>query len=1509
MPPPLPQPKRKQPDLPSSGHDSVKKARSNPSAGSQSNLDTSNSGAGESRSLIQPAIHHRTPSLDGGPKAPVPRPSSNLTQATTSTQATPRTPPTAPAGPTESQHTDETPWTGLEKAVRALHITTKIIPPLHSAIDNLRACLDVFKQAAKSRKDYDELATGLKAMVELLDKHLTDATPKEIMDTTINIVKKITRELESVDKRQSRSGVRRVLGESEDEGDLIRRYRRIEQLFRQLQNTQLEGLCPVKLACFDSELSMDIGRRSCTENTRTKVLTCSMVWADNPTGAKIYWMNGMAGTGKTTIAYSLCEALTTTGQLAASFFCTRTSHECRESKRIIPTIAYQLARRSAPFRHALCGALDEDPDIGTRIPSTQFELLLARPLQRARDNMANNLIVVIDALDECSDPHVVKHVLNSLFRFAEDLPVKFFVTSRPEPAIRTSMMAGINAGDRPHSILYLHEIEKSLVEADIELYLKDELKHLLPTHRADIEELAKQAGNLFIYAATAIRYIQPGETAANTKQRLKTILEINKSRKSLSGLDELYSAILSTAINNKNLETNEQDIIKSVLWTAICACEPVLINTLASLAGFDEADLAISALQPLQSVLHVSEHNGLVTTLHASFPDYMFSQERSQEFFCDKPNHDQFLARRCLQIMKAQLRFNICQIESSFTLDDELSGLGKQIDTQITPELFYASQFWVEHLSQAEGSSSIFETVQEFLSQRLLFWMEIMSLKKCMVAGAVASIKMHTWLITSNASPELITLARDAQSIVGKYASHPVSSSTPHIYISALALSSPTNRIHTIYRPRFTGLIHATGTFMDQVDQACIAAWSSGSPIRSVSSSADCKYIVLGDNSGRITVRHPHSGKQLITIQAHQRVISSVAFSSDASLIASSSHDRTLCIWSRSDGSLVSGPFEGHTNRVNSVAFSPDGMRLVSSSDDHTIRTWATNNYNNLSPGQLKLTGDPAPVKSAVFSPDGLQIASCSGGRDVHVWDAVNGTLLHRLQGHTRSASCVRYSPCGRLIFSGSNDGTIRTWDTHNGTSIGNPFKGHSNHVTSIAVSPEGERIVSGSLDCTVRVWHRASGDLLAGPFEGHMDSVRSVKFSEDGTRIISASDDKTIRVWNAQGKMLRNAKDDRAPETSSALLSAVSPSGTHIASGHTDGHIRIWNVQDVTLETKLPLQGSKNQGILLLTFSSDGTRIFAAYKDGVLRVFNVKTAELVGNPRRFSPHELVKPQPIALSSSGRSAVSTGGPTVNQVLDLWDLRANRQVYAIKTASNDGPFEAAVFSSNAKRLATGTRNGIINLWDGDSGQQIAGPFKFGTNAGLISLSISSDGTRLLYRFNGEGPAVYNVANETRTTLSALIGTKSHDLDYVKFSPNGTHIIFATRGGAWSIGLYTHDVGGSGGGVKSRIRVPGRFDLNITGLEFMTDESCLISAFDGGEMLVHQLCAGSHNALHKSDVDGWILDENSKKVIWVPPEVRSRFPQANGSSFTEDNSITVDYDNLLIGDNWSRCYIGE
>src|SRR5687767_8104944 len=100
-------------------------------------------------------------------------------------------------------------------------------------------------------------------------------------------------------------------------------------------------------AAYNQDVGLD--RHACTEGTRKTILAQLDEWATDPAGARVYWLNGLAGTGKTTIAISLCKSLASKGLLGASFFCSRQLPRCRDSRLIVPTIAYQLARFSSTF--------------------------------------------------------------------------------------------------------------------------------------------------------------------------------------------------------------------------------------------------------------------------------------------------------------------------------------------------------------------------------------------------------------------------------------------------------------------------------------------------------------------------------------------------------------------------------------------------------------------------------------------------------------------------------------------------------------------------------------------------------------------------------------------------------------------------------------------------------------------------------------------------------------------------------------------------------------------------------------------------------------------------------------------------------------------------------------------------------------------------------------------------------------------------------------------------------
>ncbi|KAH7317476.1 hypothetical protein B0J17DRAFT_349465 [Rhizoctonia solani] len=436
----------------------------------------------------------------------------------------------------------------LEKAIRALHLGSKAIPQVQSAVEGFISCLDNFEASCRNREECEELVSELSAMADYLSRHLEDPRSQGLTKKILGIAETIDKEIEQVRKIQEKSKTTQVLRAKDHEEDLASRFRRIGNLFRRIQmeismsewsniydtlvSTYLDKLKPAMLAHYDSRISDAIGRRACTADTREETVTKIEEWCDDPTSPMIYWMNGMAGTGKTTIAYTLARKLESRAQLGASFFCTVTSKECRDAGSIVPTIAHQLSYRSTPFQAALVEVLKQHPNAATLTIPKQVERLLLDPLDAVGNNMAQNLVVIIDALDECHNSNVVGLILDSLFTSTGRLPIKFFITSPPEPGIYEKLAAQSND---LRSVLHLHEVCEDSIQRDIRRFLQEGLKLIHPSED-EIEKLTALSGRLFIFAATAVRYIVPESTPVDSRARLKIMLEVNsKSTKKTLG--------------------------------------------------------------------------------------------------------------------------------------------------------------------------------------------------------------------------------------------------------------------------------------------------------------------------------------------------------------------------------------------------------------------------------------------------------------------------------------------------------------------------------------------------------------------------------------------------------------------------------------------------------------------------------------------------------------------------------------------------------------------------------------------------------------------------------------------------------------------------------------------------------------------------------------------------------------------------------------------------------------
>ncbi|KAJ7754385.1 hypothetical protein DFH07DRAFT_688358, partial [Mycena maculata] len=121
----------------------------------------------------------------------------------------------------------------------------------------------------------------------------------------------------------------------------------------------------------------------CMPGTRVQILEDLVARASsNEETHKVYWMVGMAGTGKSTIAQTFCEILDEKNMLGASFFCSRASENANDARHIIPTIAYSLSIASPTIKAQVIKVIEDDPALAepTYIKmDVQFHKLIVQP--------------------------------------------------------------------------------------------------------------------------------------------------------------------------------------------------------------------------------------------------------------------------------------------------------------------------------------------------------------------------------------------------------------------------------------------------------------------------------------------------------------------------------------------------------------------------------------------------------------------------------------------------------------------------------------------------------------------------------------------------------------------------------------------------------------------------------------------------------------------------------------------------------------------------------------------------------------------------------------------------------------------------------------------------------------------------------------------------------------------------------------------------------------------------
>jgi hypothetical protein len=152
-------------------------------------------------------------------------------------------------------------------------------------------------------------------------------------------------------------------------------------------------------------------RKGCMKGTRGAILDEIEAWTRDLNRLPVYWLNGLAGTGKSTIAQTIAERIFADGRLGASFFCSRDFEDRSNLQLIFPTIAVQLARKYPEFRSVFIPLVQSDPGVAHESLYNQMDKLIVQPLKKS----SISTVIVIDALDECQDEEPAASLQSCLF--------------------------------------------------------------------------------------------------------------------------------------------------------------------------------------------------------------------------------------------------------------------------------------------------------------------------------------------------------------------------------------------------------------------------------------------------------------------------------------------------------------------------------------------------------------------------------------------------------------------------------------------------------------------------------------------------------------------------------------------------------------------------------------------------------------------------------------------------------------------------------------------------------------------------------------------------------------------------------------------------------------------------------------------------------------------------------------------------------------------------------------
>ncbi|KAL8752178.1 MAG: hypothetical protein Q9184_005817 [Pyrenodesmia sp. 2 TL-2023] len=1142
----------------------------------------------------------------------------------------------------------------------------------------------------------------------------------------------------------------------------------------------------------------------CIENTRVKLLQQHREWGVGH-ARPLYWLSGMAGTGKSTIARTLAHYFHSIGTLGGSFFFSRSSGEANNAVNFVGTLARHLANISPQLKRSVCEAISTHEDVTRQGLRNQWKELILAPLSNTQSRNRIKLNFVIDALDECGSDDEIRLILQLCVEVkgVKEVDLGVFVTSRPEIAIRLGFEA---IPDIIHQKLDLRDVPRHVVEQDLLVLLKHEfsrisIQHKLPywPRHEDIRSLVRQSDCLFIYATTACRYI--GELDWDPEERLSEVLTGHPARGgNTAGLDSMYMQVLTSSliIGRSEAEIIKMcDRFKQTVGSIVILFDELSISGLAGLLGMLKKSVEPSLCR-LHSVLNISKDMELpIRLLHPSFRDFLLDQSRcSDERFCvNRGMKHEELAKHCLRVMSKGLKRNMGHLTTPGSPPEDAERA--RLNTELPEHVQYACQYWVDHLegiradTGAKHSIPDNAVIQSFFQKDFLHWLEAMSLM-AKTSQAVLMITRLGDLLKPGSKSTLRAMIADARRFI--LSNRGIIEKAPlQTYASALVFCPKESFVRHYYLDQMPAWLIRPPAIQNRWGN-CIQTLEmdfEAPRCPPLAFSSDGKYIATILRTGEIQMWKIATGAVHSTLEHYEPGIAAFKFLRNGTL-ASMYYDGTVRLFDQITGVLcriIERPARdddlqtiGLDDPQPSLSILPDGdLATLVPNKDIWVWSWGRDSWSkrsipgitfsrlhgSLSDGTLVggvSLGDGESIELVLFDPrtNAVQslepdlpakheavaisphdvIAWGTRGRTIELYDA-DTRSLSKLEGNSiYYFTALTFSPDGRSLISGDTKRSLLLWDLS--TEAESLVDTPSDVVYSAAFSPGGQHMAAISrFERTIQLFEFPTND-LSNSGESQRAKISSIDVSPDGQQVVvTFYFEPMIQIYNTESGALEHSLLGHSADVRAV---AFSDDSALLASYSGDETIRLWGLQSGACR-KIVSGFPGLTGVVILAFSPNRKHLVSGTEEGKILILDAESGVLY---HVFELSSVVGATTFSVDGRRIACATVDGDVGDRVIGVWDTSTGKLLHDVGASEYREDLKVAI-SPNGKYLSYSLGDTAVLIYDMTSKESRDLPM-FQNN--LTSLAFSRDSKSLATCTYGGEIKLWDVASAQLLGVSPI-----------------------------------------------------------------------------------------------------------------------------------------------------------